>query len=89
MKRRSPSTPNPLFTRPQHAVSVPVGGSSRLYPPDLAARARSIAHAVFSGPVTHSTLSRSSGVVSNRLPEMSVWNVHCGTRRVTFSGVIW
>jgi hypothetical protein len=48
----------------------------------------SIAQALLSMPVTYSTLSRMSDVVSKPLPTTSVWNVHWGTRRVTFAGVI-
>ena len=46
-----------------------------------------MAHATFSGPVTYSTLSRSSGVVS-KLPSVPVWKVHRGASRWTFSGAI-
>jgi hypothetical protein len=45
-----------------------------------------MAHATFCGPVTYSTLSRMSVVVS-KLPSVPVWNVHWGCSRCTFSGV--
>ena len=84
MNSLSPSTPKPRLTRPQQAVRpVPAarGGSARSDGPVRA----SIAHATFCGPVTYSTLSRRSDVVS-KLPSVPVWNVHCGTQAIDVGG---